>query len=112
LRVAPETFQKIIDRPLVCTKLPGTPLGFAMWSKGQRGGAAGEIPATSPAALAGEVARGVYELRGLDLGAYSRWRGNRRSGAADVSDGGLWELCSSEPAARVGQQASMDASLV
>jgi hypothetical protein len=83
-----------------------------MWSKGQRGGATGEILATSPAALAGEVARGVYELRGSDLGAYSRQRGNRRSGAADVGDGDLWELCSGEPAARAGQQASVDASLV
>jgi hypothetical protein len=31
----PGTFQKITDRPLVCTKLPGTTWGFAMWSKGQ-----------------------------------------------------------------------------
>jgi hypothetical protein len=51
------TFQKITGSPLVCTKLPGTIRGFAMWSKGQRCGAAGEIPGTSPAALAGEVAR-------------------------------------------------------
>jgi hypothetical protein len=57
LRKPPRTFQKITGRPLVCTKLPGTIRGFAMWSKGQRGGAAGEIPARPTVGLAGEVAR-------------------------------------------------------
>jgi hypothetical protein len=50
------TFQKITNRLLVCTKLPGTIWGFAMWSKGARGGATGRIPAMPAAGLAGEVA--------------------------------------------------------
>jgi hypothetical protein len=49
-------FQKITGRPLVCTKLPGTTWGFAMWSKGARGGAACRLPARPAAGLAGEVA--------------------------------------------------------
>jgi hypothetical protein len=53
----PGKFQKITDMPLVCTKPPGTIWGFAMWSKGARGGAAGRIPARLAAGLAGEVAR-------------------------------------------------------
>jgi hypothetical protein len=55
----PGKFQKITDRPLVCTKLPGTIWGFAMWSKGARGGAAGRIPARPAAGVAGKVAGGV-----------------------------------------------------
>jgi hypothetical protein len=53
----PGKFQKITDRPLVCTKLLGTTRGFAMWSKGARGGAACRIPARPAAGLAGEVAK-------------------------------------------------------
>jgi hypothetical protein len=47
----------VTERSLVCTKLPRTSGDLAMWSKGARGGAAGGIPATSPAGLAGEAAR-------------------------------------------------------
>jgi hypothetical protein len=57
----PGKFQKITDRPFVCTKLPGTTWGFAMWSKGLEGGAA----RSNSGDLASELSRGVV---GEDLG--------------------------------------------
>jgi hypothetical protein len=43
-------------------------------------------------------------LRGTDLGAYSRQRGDRRSGVAEVGGGRRWKPCSGELAAWPGQQ--------
>jgi hypothetical protein len=48
-------------------------------------------------------------LRGLGLGTHLRQRQGRRPGAAETGGGGRWELCSGEPAARAGQQASVEA---
>jgi hypothetical protein len=42
--------------PLAHNYTPGNKSEQAMWSRARGGGAAGRIPATSPAALAGEAA--------------------------------------------------------
>jgi hypothetical protein len=53
----------------------------------------------------GERLGRVWELRETDLGAYSRRRGDRRSGVAEAGGGRRWELCSGELVARPEQQA-------
>jgi hypothetical protein len=62
-----ENFKKITDRPLVCTKLPGTIWGFVMWSKEARGSAAGWIPARLAAGVAEKVAREGLGIVGIRL---------------------------------------------
>jgi hypothetical protein len=105
----PGTFQKITDRPLVCTKLPRTTWGFAMWSKGLEGGAVRRILARPPARLAGEVGENDQELTtGLlvvDLGSERL----RRGGTTKTGGGRRWKFHSGELAARAGQQASVEA---
>jgi hypothetical protein len=67
------------------------------------GGAVGGIPATS----AGEVAREGPGVERARWGALLRRAQRRRAGTAETHGGGHWELCSGEPAARAGQQASV-----
>jgi hypothetical protein len=52
----------------VCTTLPGKPWGFAMWSLGVEGGAAGQIPARPAAGVAGKVAREGLRVAETRLG--------------------------------------------
>jgi hypothetical protein len=48
-------------------------------------------------------------LLGLNLRTHSRRGEDRRADMAEVGGGGRWKLCSDEPAARSGQQASVEA---
>jgi hypothetical protein len=83
------------------------PYNAALGAWGRRAG--GEIPATSPASSAGEVARegpGVERARWGDL---LRRTHCRQAGTAETRGGGRWELCFGEPAAWAGQQASVGA---
>jgi hypothetical protein len=74
------------------------------------GGAAGGIPAISPANSAGEVAREGPGVERVQWGCSFAATQRRWAGTAETRGGGRWELCSGEPAARAGQQASAGAT--
>jgi hypothetical protein len=87
-----ENFKKITDKPLVCTKLPGTIWGFAMWSKEARGSAAGSIPARLAAGVAEKVARlacsSAWPTSGC--GSFAGARGRREQHLSVVKSDRRW----------------------
>jgi hypothetical protein len=101
----PGTFQKITDRPLVCTKLPGTTWGFAMWSKGQGAARLAGFRRGRRRGWTGKWGKVVYGSHRLDLSAHLRWNWCRRAATAETGGGGHWRNHSGELVAQPEQQA-------